>query len=133
MWEYTLSDLDRYKNMLPKANYECLEKFLRTIDDDGLFSLRKAVLEIQQGNSKPSDQIFVITVLGNLFLNEYEQKTFSKSNYLDLFPIFATSVFYEALYRYKSEIKRVDIWRELIPEQVNRYRAQHDKLKQIHE
>lgn len=130
MWEYTLKDLERYQNILPKADYDCLEKFLRTISDDQLYNIRIALHEIQKGNSTPLDQVIILNIIGNIFLREYEQKVFKRSNYIDLLPIFATSVFYECLYRFKPDaIERVNIWRELVPSQIEKYKNQHNNLK----
>ena len=109
MFKYTLEDLERYEKMIPKADYSCLEKFLRTIADDQLFELRKTGLKIQQGKSQPLDQVYVMVVIANIFVNEYGQKEFTRNDYVKLFPIFLTSVFYEAIYRYKPSIEKIDM------------------------
>lgn len=122
MFKFTVGQLARYDKMIPKADYSNLEKFLRTVQDEQLNLLNNAAINTRQGAALPHEQLFLMIVLANIFVNEYDQNEFTKSDYLKLFSIFSVSVFYEVACRNKGIQSRIGEWRELKPTQVEKYR-----------
>jgi|WetSurMetagenome_2_1015567.scaffolds.fasta_scaffold303862_3 hypothetical protein len=123
MFKYTVSQLARYDKMIPKADYTNLEKFLRTVQDEPLNQLNSAAINTRQGAAQPYEQLFLMIVLANIFVNEYDQDEFTKNDYLKLFSIFSVSIFYEVVCRNKGITSRIGEWRELKPTQIEKYRV----------
>lgn len=122
MFKYTIKDLDRHTKMIPKADYSNLEQFLRTVNDENLSQLNVASINTRQGVAQPYEQLFLLIVLANIFINEYQQDEFTRDDYVKLFPIFSTSIFYEVACRNKNIKSRIGEWRELKPNQIEKYK-----------
>ena len=122
MFKYSVSDLERYSKIIPKADYSSLEMFLRTIQDENLNAINSAAINIRQNASQPYEQLLVLVILASIFVNEYGQDEFVKTDYIKLFPIFAVSVFYEIACRNKGIKERIGEWRELKPNQIEKYK-----------
>jgi hypothetical protein len=122
MFRYSVNDLDRYSKLIPKADYTCLETFLRTVDEESLNQLNSAAINTRQGAALPYEQLMLIIVLGNIFVNEYGQDEFIKTDYLKLFSIFSVSIFYEVACRNRGIKERIGEWRELKPSQIEKYK-----------
>lgn len=127
MFKFKYKDLIRYQKLIPKADYSCLEKFLRTVQDEDLQNLNVASINLRQKAAQPYEQLFLIVVMANIFLNEYQQEEFTKIDYLKLFSVFSTAVFYEVACRNRNIRPNIGEWRELKPTQIEKYRVYEDQ------
>ena len=106
----TKDDVIRYDSMLPKEGvYTSLEEFLRKAEDDYLVTLREYWTD--ERNINPAQEFYLFLLMGTLFINEYGVEEMTKKDYVELLPVFISSISHEIICRYQPSL-REDYWRD---------------------